>query len=111
MAHTITLLEDHKGYTRPRVAGDEYFVDALVNITAYVQGGVTITAASLGLSEITQVMVTGAEQLTHSAHAVLSATGAYESTSSFKLVLVDGPTQTAGTGDEGMVRIRAYGLI
>ena len=111
MTHTVTLVADHKGFTKPRANGDEYMVDAVIDITAYVQNGITVTAASLGLSQITQVMVTGAEQLTHSAHAVISTTGAYESVSSFKLVLVDGPTQTAGTGDEGTVRVRVFGLL
>ena len=101
MTHTVTLVADHKGFTKPRANGDEYMVDAVIDITA----------SSLGLSQITQVMVTGAEQLTHSAHAVLSTTGAYESVSSFKLALVDGPTQTAGTGDEGTVRVRVFGLL
>ena len=111
MTHVITLLEDHKGYTRPRVAGDEYFVDALVNITAYVAGGVTVTAASLGLSDITQVLVTGVEEIGHSARAVISTAGAYESDASFKLILSTGSAQQSGTADEGMVRIRVYGLI
>lgn len=111
MAHTITLLADHKGFTTPRVSGDEYFVDALVNITAYVAGGVTVTAASLGLSEITQVMVTGQEGLDNNALIVVSSAGEYESTSSFKLALNTGLTEQAGTGDEGMVRLRAYGNI
>ena len=35
MTHTVTLLADHKGQTRPRVSGDEYFVDALLDITSY----------------------------------------------------------------------------
>ena len=111
MTHTVTLVADHKGFTKPRANGDEYMVDAVINITAYVQNGITVTAASLGLSQITQVMVTGVEELVHSAQAVISTTGAYESVSSFKLVLVDGPTQTAGTGDEGTVRVRVFGLL
>ena len=40
---------DHKGVTAPKVAGDEYVVDAIVNITAYVQGGITLTAAELSV--------------------------------------------------------------
>ena len=63
MAHTVTLIADHKGFTRPRVSGDEYFVDAHINITAYVAGGVTVTASSLGLATINSAMVTGQEAL------------------------------------------------
>ena len=106
MTHVVKLLADHKGMTTPRVHGDEYLVDASVNITAYVQGGVTITAASLGLSRINAVLVTGCEQLTHTASVVLLATG-----TSFKLALNAGAAQQSGTGDEGMVRLRVYGIL
>ena len=111
MAHTVTILEDHKGHTAPHVSGDEYFVDAIINITAYVQNGITVTAASLGLSVINQVLVTGVEEETHSARAVISTAGAYESKGSFKLLLNVGASEQTGTADEGMVRVRAYGLI
>ncbi len=43
MTHTITLVEDHKGHTRPSVIGDEYVVRAKVNITAYRDAAVTST--------------------------------------------------------------------
>ena len=111
MTHVVTLLADHKGMTTPRVHGDEYLVDASVNITAYVAGGVTVTAASLGLSRINTVLVTGCEELTHTASAVLLTTGAYLTGTSFKLALNVGATQLSGTGDEGMVRVRVYGLL
>ena len=35
MAHTVTILADSKGFTRPRVSGDEYVVDAVLDITSY----------------------------------------------------------------------------
>lgn len=109
MTHSVTLLADHKGFTKPRANGDEYMVDAIVNITAYVQGGITLTAQQLGLSSITQLMVTGVEEIGHSARAVVSTTGAYESNSSVKLILSTGSAQQSGTGDEGIVRVRAFG--
>ena len=109
MTHTVTLVADHKGVTTPRVSGDEYFVDANINITAYVQNGITVTGASLGLGTITAVVVTGVEEETHSAQAVLSSAGEYESTSSFKLLLQAGVAEQAGTADEGIVRVRVYG--
>lgn len=112
MTHAVTIIADHKGYTSPRVSGDEYFVDAAIDITAYVQGGVTITASSLGLSSITMALVTGVEEIGHSARAVATAvTGAYESESSFKLILSTGSAQQSGTGNEGTVRVRVYGNI
>ena len=109
MAHSVALVADHKGVTAQKVAGDEYLVDATINITAYVQGGVTVTAASLGLSSLHCVLVTGVEEIGHSARAVISTAGAYESGTSFKLILSTGAAQQSGTGDEGMVRVRVYG--
>ena len=86
MAHTVSLLADHKGFTKPKAVGDEYMVDAIVNITNYVQGGITLTAASVGLSQITQLIVTGVEEIGQSARAVVSNTGAYESIDSVKIM-------------------------
>ena len=111
MAHTVSLLADHKGFTKPKAIGDEYMVDAIVNITNYVQGGITLTAESVGLSQITQLIITGVEEIGHSARAVVSNTGAYESISSAKIILSTGSAQLAGTADEGIVRIRVYGLL
>ena len=59
MAHTVTLLADHKGVAAPRVVGDEYVVDAVVDITSYTANGEQISASSLGLSTITCVLVSG----------------------------------------------------
>lgn len=111
MTHTVTLLADHKGFTKPRVNGDEYMVDAIINISAYVQGGITLAASEVGLSQITQIMITGVEEIGHSARAVVSTTGAYESVSSAKIILSTGAAQLAGTSDEGMVRVRVFGLL
>lgn len=43
MTHTVTLLADHKGFTKPKVVGDEYLVRAKINITAYRDATVTST--------------------------------------------------------------------
>tara|TARA_R100000734_G_C3240734_1_gene45477 strand:- start:111 stop:461 length:351 start_codon:yes stop_codon:yes gene_type:complete len=114
VTHTLSIVADHKGFTTPRVSGDEYFVDANINITSYTEDGEVITAAKLGLGSITAVMITGAE--TASGVALerfvveLSTTGAYESATSFKLV---GTTASSGAesanGDLGFVRVRVYG--
>lgn len=109
MTHTVTIVADHKGFTTPRVSGDEYFVDANINITAYVQNGITVTASSLGLGSITAVLVTGVEEETHTAQAVLTSAGDYLSTTTFKLLLNAGNAEQSGTSDEGMVRVRVYG--
>lgn len=110
MTHSIILIEDHKGFTGPKAIGDEYLVDAAIDIGAYVQNGITVTAESLGLSTITTVIVTGVEEVGHSAQPVATAlTGAYESISSFKLLLQVADGQQSGTGNEGTVRVRVYG--
>ena len=57
MAHTTTRLADHKGFTRPRVQGDEYTIDADINITSYTTGGEVIPASELGLSRITSAHI------------------------------------------------------
>ena len=59
MAHTVTILADSKGFTRPRVSGDEYVVDAVLDITSYTANGEEILATALGLSTINCVVVTG----------------------------------------------------
>lgn len=109
MAHTVTLIADHKGFAAPKVSGDEYVVDAHINITAYVQGGITVTASSLGLSSLHCVLVTGMEEIGQTARPIVSTTGAYESGTSFKLILSTGSAELSGTADEGMVRVRVYG--
>ena len=57
MAHTTTRLADHKGFTRPRVKGDEYTIDAEINISSYTTGGEVIPASELGLSRITSAQI------------------------------------------------------
>lgn len=71
MANTVTLLADHKGYTRPRVMGDEYVVDASIDIQTYSAPEV-VTAASLGLSRINRAVITriGGGQQKHSFNLV-----------------------------------------
>jgi len=109
MAHAVTLLADHKGMTTPKAVGDEYVVDATIEVENYVQGGITVTAASLGLSSLHCVCVTGMEEIGQGARAVISITGLYESNTSVKLILSTGSAQLAGTSDEGMVRVRVWG--
>tara|TARA_R100000315_G_C5183176_1_gene106380 strand:+ start:240 stop:587 length:348 start_codon:yes stop_codon:yes gene_type:complete len=113
---TVTILADHKGYARPRVSGDEYFVDATIDLDPHLAAGVEITASSLGLSTITAVHITGVEKFdTFLPQVLLNASdGSYESSSSFKLVAtdLDGSNASASNADDiGMVRIRAYGNI
>lgn len=45
MTNTVTLLPDHKGFTKPRAVGDEYIALGSVAISSY-RTGTTATAAS-----------------------------------------------------------------
>ena len=110
MTHTTTILADHKGYTTPRVSGDEYFVDAVIDITTYTVTGEVVTAASLGLDTITSATITGHEVALNTFSLVCGSAGAYTSTSSltiFGVVRATGVELTAT--DVGAVRIRVYG--
>ena len=115
MTHTVTLLEDHKGMTTPRVHGDEYFVDAALVVTEATSGGEVVTAASLGLSSINAVLITGNQApATYDVDVEVSAAGAYESGTSFALLFtaMDG-TNAAATGNitDTTVRVRVYGIL
>tara|TARA_R110000744_G_scaffold95913_1_gene185245 strand:- start:886 stop:1239 length:354 start_codon:yes stop_codon:yes gene_type:complete len=115
LAYTVTLLEDHKGYSKPKANGDEYMVDALVDVTSVVAAGSVIPASAFGLSQITAAVITGSD----SANAVnpqieCSATGAYESVSSIALMFtsLDGTNATvADDANGGSVRVRVYGIL
>ena len=116
MTHTTTLLADHKGMTTPKVSGDEYYVDANINITGYLEDGEIITASELGLSRINTVMIIGCEVASGVALqrfvVELSATGAYESGTSFGLVgTVASSGAESANADLGFVRVRVYGLL
>jgi len=114
MVHTTTLVADHKGMTVPKAVGDEFVVNANINITTYTEDGEIITAASLGLSSIHAVLITGQETDSNLALqrfvVELSATGAYESATSFALVgMVASTGVESANGDLGIIRVRVYG--
>lgn len=115
LVYSVTLLADHKGFTKPRVVGDEYMVDALVDVSSVVAAGSVIPASAFGLSEITTAVITGFDN----ANGVMpqiecSATGAYESKTSIALMFtaLDGTNATLSDDDDGgSVRMRVYGLL
>ena len=118
MASTVAIVADHRGVARPKVVGDEYVVNATVNITSYPTGGETVNAADLGLSTITAVTLCGAEQNIGNTGFIyalnISTAGEYASASSFTVVLtnLDGTNaQATNTTDVGMIRVRVWGLI
>ena len=118
MTHTVTLLADHKGYTRPRVHGDEYVVDAEIDITAYTATGETVTAASLGLNRINTATITrisgGLSQYsfnlikgTDDRNNVYIEINKEDDTSGVEAELGDGNTDLDGTP----IQIRVYGIV
>ena len=88
----ITVLADHKGMTTPRVSGDEYFVDAVIDITQVVAAGSVIPASDF---------------------VECSATGAYESATSvaFMHTTMSSGTTLSNDANGGSVRVRVYGNI
>lgn len=112
---TVTLLADHKGFTKPRAIGDEYMVDALVDVSKVVAAGSVIPASSFGLSSITAAVITGHDNANGIQPQIeCSATGAYESNSSLALMFtsLDGTNATlANDANGGSVRMRVYGLL
>jgi len=116
LAFTTTLLPDHKGNTRPKAVGDEYVVDALIDVTSHVAAGATINASDLGLTSIHCVTICGSEGANAHVPSILtSATGTYASSTTFKLMFtaLDGTNATVGDDSDPAcaVRIRAWGLI
>ena len=119
MTHTVSILEDHKGITAPRVSGDEYFVDAVIDITSYTSNGEEVLATAFGLSTINCVVVTGI--------SVDTLTGGYEARMIAPEVL-SGATnggkyhaqtdrfqihakEASNTDNIGEIRVRVWGLI
>jgi hypothetical protein len=111
MTHTVTLLADHKGFTKPRANGDEYMVDAALDITSLTPTGEVITASSLGLSSISSVVITGSEGALNGFKLLCAANGAYTSNSSFTVTAYILATGAEVAGNAGTVRVRAFGLL
>jgi GTPase len=119
----ITLLADHKGNTRPKVSGDEYFVDCFVKMTVYHTADV-INASDVGLSTITAATITGTTggvtdgSMASGAYIQVPtaniATGLYTSSSSIKIVLFDNDgdctvLSNATNMDDLTFRLRIWG--
>ena len=112
MALTVTLLPDHNGIKRPKVSGNEYVVDALIDMDTYASGGLAVDASALGLSTVTQVIVTGQDSVVGLVVPEVDADGLYAGTTSFKLNVIvgtSGANQEGGSADFGSVRVRVYG--
>lgn len=112
MTHTVSLLADHKGFTKPRANGDEYMVDAAIDISSYTPTGEVITASSLGLASITSAVITGEEVAANGFSIIAGTDGSYTSNSSLTIlgfVRATGAELTAI--DVGVVRVRVFGLL
>ena len=120
MTHTVTLLANHKGITTPRVMGDEYVVDAVVDITSYTANGEVFTASQFGLDSITAVSVTGISVDTISGGYAISmiapevvsgaaAGGKYHANSLADFQIV--APAASNTDNIGEIRLRIWGQL
>ena len=114
--YTVSLLADHKGYTKPRANGDEYMVDALVDVSTYDASGVVLKASNFGLSSITAVTHTGTSNVLFYPTFVIAGTdGSYTSASQLTMLIVQNlqatPAEVAdgGTHSGMQFRLRVFG--
>ena len=116
MAHTISILADYKGVTSPKVNGDEYMVDAMVDISTYIAGGVTLLASEFGLATIHSIAITGIGNMAFYPFIQIDSAGAYESNTSAKMVVINvllaTPVENANTTHSGQqFNVRVTGLL
>tara|TARA_R110002020_G_scaffold47838_4_gene136672 strand:+ start:6078 stop:6440 length:363 start_codon:yes stop_codon:yes gene_type:complete len=115
--YDVTLLADHKGIATPKAHGDEYFVDALVDVSTYDASGVVMSAGDFGLSRITAISHTGTANVLFYPTFAISALGAYTATNSVTMMLIQAlqatPAEVAdgGTHSGMQFRLRVYGLV
>ena len=116
LEYSVTLLADHKGNIIPKVVGDEYVVDALIDVTKVVAAGSEIPASALGLTTVHAVCITGDDNPNNSTNDIAikvkcSAAGAYEASTAFKLMHTTMASGTTLSNDAngGSVRVRAWG--
>ena len=113
LVFSVAILADHKGHKVPRAVGDEYVVDAIVDVSSIVAAGSVIPAADFGLSTITCATITGHDNANGIQPQIeCSATGDYESLTSIALMFtsLDGTNATlADDGNGGSVRLRVWG--
>lgn len=121
MTHTVNLIADHKGNTKPKVVGDEYCVDAFIDITSYTANGEEILGSTLGLSTISAVVITGVSVDTISGgYAVSMITpeilsgagdgGNYVNTANQDRFQIHAPA-ASNTDNIGEIRVRVWGNI
>tara|TARA_R100001082_G_C4327796_1_gene144178 strand:- start:273 stop:638 length:366 start_codon:yes stop_codon:yes gene_type:complete len=116
--YTVAILTDHKGAAKPRVNGDEYQVDALIDVSTYDASGVVLSASDFGLETIHSIQHTGTSNvLFYPTFVISGTTGAYTSNSTVTMLLVQAlqatPAEVAdgGTHSGMQFRVRVHGLI
>ena len=115
--YTVSILADHKGVSKPRVNGDEYQVDALLDVSTYDASGVVLNASDFGVSRITTVNHTGTANVLFYPTFVISEGGAYTSGTSVTMLIVQNlqatPAEVAdgGTHSGMQFRLRIYGIL
>ena len=118
MTFTVNILADHKGVAKPSVSGDEYVVDAAIQFTVYHTAD-RVTAAQLGLSTISAVVMTGVSAGLDPIFVIDvsdDANGDYDG-ESFKVMMYDGSVadeveiSNGANINDTTVRVRVWGLI
>ena len=116
--YTVAILADRKGVAKPRVNGDEYQVDALLDVSTYDASGVVLSASDFGLSTITSVCHTGTSNvLFYPTFVVSGTTGLYTSESTVTMLIVQAlqatPAEVAdgGTHSGMQFTLRVWGQI
>jgi len=112
MTHTVTVLADHKGFTGPKVSGDEYYVDAVIDVTSYAASQITPTVTFVaatadniigdpltGVTAGQEITITSAVDGANNATFIVVAGS---SSAAFTLTNLDGSAYTAAaeTDDE-----------
>ena len=114
LAYTVTSLADHKGITVPKAVGDEYVVDAVIDVTSHVAAGAVIPASAFGLSTIHAACITGHEGANHRYPNIeTTSVGVYESSTSLALLFtsLDGTNATMADDSDPTcaIRVRVWG--
>ena len=115
MTHTVTLISDHLGSTRPRVMGSEYVVDASIDITSYTANGETITASSscVVVSGISTDTIAGGYAVSMISAEVASGAadgGKYQQGANRNEFQIHAPA-ASNTDNIGEIRVRVWGLL
>lgn len=97
MVHTLTLVEDHKGHTKPKAVGDEYMVTANLNIEDLgVVGAPSSLSGTFVASANTLEITAGsnAGRITKGMSITIAGSGTSGNNTTVTVLEVTGPTAT-----------------